>query len=152
MKSRLFSIALSLVLLVQLSLATNTVANLVPGNGVEKKISMVNSKALTKAEAKEIQKIERKQVRTQKRIGMVQKFMTKKMAKNAVDFQDPVNKWLWFGVFGWGAGLLLWIIAAAVVTGGGFLGGGFLGLLASLCWLFGTVAFVIWLVKKVGDA
>ncbi|MBK6479253.1 MAG: hypothetical protein IPF93_13470 [Saprospiraceae bacterium] len=55
---------------------------------------------------------------------------------------------MWFGVFGWGAGLLLWIIAAAVVTGGGFLGGGFLGLLASLCWLFGTVAFVIWLVKN----
>jgi hypothetical protein len=138
--------------MVQMGFSINKIENTLPGHGIALPVNAVAAHPLTKAEAKSIQKAEKKQVRTQKRIALVQKYLAKNMAKKAVDFKDPVNKWLWFGVFGWGAGLVLWIIAAAVVTGGGFLGGGFLGLLASLAWLFGTVAFVIWLVKKFGDA
>ena len=152
MKKRILLLTFALTLMAQMSFSINSVENTLPGNGMALPVANVASHTLTKAEAKLIQKAEKKQVRTQKRIAVVQKFLAKNMAKKAVDFKDPVNKWLWFGVFGWGAGLLLWIIAAAVVTGGGFLGGGFLGLLASLAWLFGTVAFVIWLVKKFGDA
>lgn len=152
MKNRILLLTFVLALMSQLSFSINTVNNTLPGNGAPLPVGLVTTHALTKTEAKAIQKAEKKQVRTQKRIAVVQKFLAKNMAKKAVDFKDPVNKWLWFGVFGWGAGLVLWIIAASVVSGGGFLGGGFLGLLASLAWLFGTVAFVIWLVKKFGDA
>lgn len=152
MKNRLLLLTFVLTLVVQMAFSINKVENTLPGNGMALPVNMVAAHTLTKDEAKAIQKAEKKQVRTQKRIAVVQKYLAKNMAKKAIDFKDPVNKWLWFGVFGWGAGLVLWIIAAAVVTGGGFLGGGFLGLLASLAWLFGTVAFVIWLVKKFGDA
>jgi ABC-type multidrug transport system fused ATPase/permease subunit len=145
MKSKLLAFILVIAVMYQSGYSVNTVKNLVPGNGTEQQISTVKSNVLSKAEAKSIQKLERKEFRTQKRLAMVQRFMAKKMAKKAIDFQDPVNKWLGFGVFGWGAGLLLWIIAGSVFSGG-------IGLLASLCWLFGTVSFVIWLVKKFGNA
>ena len=144
MKSKILAFVLMIAVITQSGYAVNTIKNLLPGNGVEQQINTVKSNTLSKAEAKSIQKAERKEFRTQKRIAMVQRFMAKKMAKKAIDFQDPVNKWLWFGIFGWGAGLLLWIIAGSVLSGG-------IGLLASLCWLFGTVAFVIWLVKKFGN-
>lgn len=152
MKIRNLVVTVLAALFVHAGFAINTVNNTVAGNGVALPIELASGHGMTRTEAKAIQKAEKKQVRTQKRIAMVQKYLAKNMAKKAIDFKDPVNKWLWFGVFGWGAGLVLWILAAAVTTGGGFLGGGFLGLLASLAWLFGTVAFVIWLVKKFGDA
>ena len=152
MKIKLFAAIVIAALTCQMSFAINSVEKSLPINGVEKKISLVESKTLTKTEAKAIQKLERKEARSQKRLAIVQKLMMKNASKKAVDFKDPVNKWLWFGVFGWGAAFVLWILAAALVTGGGFLGGGVLGLLASLVGLFGTVSFVIWLVKKFGDA
>ena len=70
----------------------------------------------------------------------------KKKYDAGIDFQDPVNKWMWFWIFGWGAGLLLSILGAATL----FSGGGILWILSYLCWLFGTVSLVIWLVKKFG--
>lgn len=149
MKIKLFAAIVVAALTCQMSFAINSVEKSLPINGMEKKISMVESKTLTKAEAKAIQKIEKKEARNQKRLGMLQKMMVKKMHKKAVDFKDPVNKWLWFGILGWGAGLLLSIISWSVVTAGGF---GVLWLLASLAYLFGTVSFVIWLVKKFGNA
>ncbi len=149
MKIKLFTAIVVAALTCQMSFAINSVEKSLPINGVEKKISLVESKTLTKTEAKAIQKLEKKEARNQKRLGMLQKMMVKKMHKNAVDFKDPVNKWLWFGIFGWGAGLLLSILSWSVVTAGGF---GVLWLLASLAYLFGTVSFVIWLVKKFGDA
>lgn len=152
MKIRNLVVTVLVALFVQIGFAINTVNNTLAGNGVALPIELATGHGMTRTEAKAIQKAEKKQVRTQKRIAVVQKYLAKNMAKKAIDFKDPVNKWLWFGVFGWGAGLVLWIIAASVVSGGGFLGGGFIGVLASLAWLFGTVSFVIWLVKKFGDA
>lgn len=149
---KIFAVLVIAAMTCNLSFAVNTVEKSLPINGTEKKITLVESKTLTKSEAKAIQKLERKEAKNQKRLALVQKMMMKNYAKKAVDFKDPVNKWLWFGVFGWGAAFVLWILAAALVTGGGFLGGGFLGLLASLVGLFGTISFVIWLVKKFGDA
>ncbi|MEP7268859.1 MAG: hypothetical protein ABI844_14625 [Saprospiraceae bacterium] len=148
MKLKFLSIILISVLAIQSSFAVNSVGKSLPTNGIERQISMVESKTLSKAEARSIAKEERKQAKVQKRVAMVQKMMTKNMANKAVDFHDPVNKWLWFAVFGWGASIVLWILAAALITGGY----GIIGLLASLAALFGTVAFVIWLVKKFGDA
>ena len=80
------------------------------------------------------------------------KFFAKK--GNRVDFSDPVDKWMWFWIFGWAAGLLLSILAVAFATGGVYGGGfGIAAILATfswLAWLFGTVALVVWLVKKFG--
>ena len=104
-------------------------------------ITATSSKALTKAEVRIQKKIERKQ-------RMFKKVIVKKMEKYGdVDFQDPVQKWMWFWIFGWGAGLLLWILSWTVLSGGSLGGFGILGLLGSLAWLFGTVALVVWLVK-----
>ena len=147
MKIRNLVVTVLVALFVQIGFAINTVNNTMAGNGVALPIELATGHGMTRTEAKAIQKAEKKQVRTQKRIALEQKYLAKKMAKKAIDFKDPVNKWLWFGVFGWGAGLVLWIIAAGVSSGFGLI-----GVLASLAWLFGTVSFVIWLVKKFGDA
>ncbi|MBL7775447.1 MAG: hypothetical protein JNK89_05560 [Saprospiraceae bacterium] len=73
---------------------------------------------------------------------------------NRVDFSDPVNKWMWFWIFGWAAGLVLYILAVAVATGSVYSGSfGFAAILATfswLAWLFGSVCLIIWLVKKFG--
>jgi Flp pilus assembly protein TadB len=85
----------------------------------------------------------KKEFKMQKRLSKFEKFFK----KAGIDLQDPVNKWLWFAIFGWGAAVVLWIISAAVVTTT-LTGFGIWALLGTLCSLFGTVAFVIWLVKK----
>jgi hypothetical protein len=63
----------------------------------------------------------------------------------------PVDKWFWFWIIGWGAGILLTALIPTLVLSGGISGasiGWLFLLLGSLAWLFGTVAFVVWLVKK----
>ncbi len=83
-----------------------------------------------------------------KQLKKFEKKITKKISKMKakatgadVDFDDPVDKWMWFWIFGWAAGLALTFIV--FVTGLGFL-----GFLASACYLFGFVALVLWVVKK----
>ena len=80
----------------------------------------------------------------------VQKFV-KKLAQLG-GLGDPVDKWFWFWIIGWGAALLLSIIGGVVAVGGAFTGGfGFgaiLILLGYLAGLFGTVSLIVWLVKK----
>lgn len=64
---------------------------------------------------------------------------------------DPVDKWFWYWILGWGAGILLTALVPALVFSGG-LSGASLGwlflLLGSLAWIFGTVSLVVWLIKK----
>jgi hypothetical protein len=63
----------------------------------------------------------------------------------------PVDKWFWFWIIGWGAGILLTVLIPTLVLSGGISGasiGWLFLLLGILAWLFGTVAFVVWLVKK----
>ncbi len=81
------------------------------------------------------------QFKMQKRMAKAENFMQ----KHAFSLDDPIGKWLVYACIGWGAGLLLYIIAAATLTTSGF---GILYLLGSLLSLFGSVAFVVWLVKK----
>jgi hypothetical protein len=107
---------------------------------------------MTKKELRKQNRMLKKQQRMQKRMERLQRFLEKRGAD--VDFSDPVDKWMWFWIFGWGAGILLTILApilfvsTASVTGLG--AAGILWLLASLAYLFGTVSLVIWLVKKFG--
>lgn len=105
---------------------------------------------MTKKELRQQKRMLRKQNRMQKRMERLQRFMEKR----GVDFSDPVDKWMWFWIFGWGAGLLLTILAPILFVSTGSLTGlgaaGIIWLLASLAYLFGTVSLVIWLVKKFG--
>jgi len=75
-----------------------------------------------------------------------QRITAKKNLKNGeagVDFEDPVDKWMWFWIFGWGASIAISILA-------GILGIGFLGFIGYAAGLFGTVSLIIWIIKKFG--
>ncbi len=92
-------------------------------------------------------KEQRQQKRLEKRL--------KKMEKKGVDFDDPVDKWLWYAIFAGGAAIVLSILipvlfSATLITEGGFGLYYLLWLLTSLLGLAGAVSFVIWLVKKFG--
>jgi hypothetical protein len=90
----------------------------------------------------------KKEFKAQKRMAKLERLFK----KAGVDFKDPVNKWMWFWIFGWGAAIVLSVIATAAAVGGAFSGGfGIWYALALIGWaagLFGTISLVIWLVKK----
>ena len=115
-------------------------------------LAITSSTVVTTTAAIEKQKTDlKKEFKREKRFA---RFLD--LAKKAgVDFKDSTQKWMWFWIFSWAAGLVLYIVAVAVVVGSattGSVGGlgaiGILGLLAWLLWLFGLVSLVIWLVKK----
>ena len=107
---------------------------------------MVADKTLTAQELKVLKKEEKKQIRMERRMARVEKFMSSKKGQKLLGgLDDPVDKWFWFWIIGWGAGIVLTIIAAAALTSGTF---GILWLLAYLAWLAGSVSLIIWLVKK----
>ena len=92
-------------------------------------------------------KEQRQQKRLEKRL--------KKMEKKGVDFSDPVNKWLWYAIFAWGASVVLSILLsilfrATLLGGGGFGLYYLLWVLTGLLGLAGGISFVIWLIKKFG--
>ena len=107
---------------------------------------MVADKTLTAQELKVLQKEEKKQIRMERRMERVEKFMSSKLGQKLLGgLDDPVDKWFWFWIIGWGAGIVLTIIASAALASGTF---GVLWLLAYLAWLAGSVSLIIWLVKK----
>jgi len=73
----------------------------------------------------------------------MEKMRAKKNADVEVDFNDPVDKWMWFWIFAWGLGLAASLLA-------GIVGLGFFWFLSSVFFVFGFVALVLWLVKKFG--
>lgn len=74
--------------------------------------------------------------KTEKRLNRLVKKMERKAEKRGeqIDFSDPVDQWLWFGVFGLAAA-----IAFAILD---------IGFLAGLCALAAIVCLIIWLVKR----
>lgn len=109
---------------------------------VEANTTAVPTKALTKKQVRKQAKKAKKEARFEKRIAKFQK----KMA--AIDFNDPVKKWMWFAIFAGGAAIALSIIWRASITGGGLgTGIGILSTLSWVLWLAATVFLVIWLVK-----
>lgn len=75
-----------------------------------------------------------------KKVAKVAKWFNKKGGK--IDFQDPVNKFLWYAIVLWAGALVLSILA----FGPGIY---FLSWIAYLLWLAGSVCFVVWILKKV---
>jgi Flp pilus assembly protein TadB len=82
--------------------------------------------------------------RMEKKIAKFQKRLAKKMADGQkVDFKTEPDKWMWFWLFGWGAGFLLYSFGWFVAAPFWYLG--------YLCMLAGTVCLIIWLLKKSGS-
>lgn len=76
---------------------------------------------------------------TNKKTGKRMNRLIKKLERKAekagiqVDFSDPVDQWLWFGLFGLGIAIVLSIINVGI--------GGLIAFLAIVC-------LVIWIVKR----
>jgi len=70
-----------------------------------------------------------------------------KKGKAEIDFSDPVKKWMWFWILGWGLAIILGILIPIIFLSGGFGGAFLLSALIGLLGLFGTVSLVIWLIK-----
>ena len=82
--------------------------------------------------------------RMEKKVAKFQKRMAKKMADGQkVDFQTEPDKWMWFWIFGWGAGFLLYSFGYFIAAPFWYLG--------YLCMLAGTVCLIVWLLKKSGS-
>jgi hypothetical protein len=70
----------------------------------------------------------------------VQKKALKVLQKMAPNFSDPVEKFFWGWIFGWGLGLIL------IMTS--FFGIPFVWRLGSILMLLGSVCLIIWFIKK----
>lgn len=98
----------------------------------------------SKKELKKAWKKERKEQRLQKRMEWLSRIVQKKMAKkmekqkrkNIGGIDDPVDKWFWYWAIAWGAGILFLIVSVNI--------------LATIAFILGTVAAVIWVVNRFG--
>lgn len=80
--------------------------------------------------------------KTLKKATRLAKLLGKGDAGDKVDFETEPDRWMWFWLLGWGAGLALSIMGFFIP---------FIGYLGYLCWLAGSVCLVIWLLKKTGN-
>jgi hypothetical protein len=77
----------------------------------------------------------KKEFKAQKRLAKMERIL-----KRAIDFNDPVEKWMWFWIFGWGIAVVLSTFLWSSVV-----------YLPGLFWAAGTVCLIIWIVKKFGS-
>ena len=98
------------------------------------------------AELKNLKENEKQLVRIEKRIGRINKIYNSGNSNRPLGgISDPVDKWFWIWVIGWGLGLVLTLIFAGAVTGAA------IGIIWLLAFGVGSVALVLWLVKKFGS-
>ncbi len=144
LKSLLFLISAA-ILIPSLSIAAPSVNTEDNPAGLVTMEEMAADEALTAMELKSLKKEEKKQVRMERRMERVEKFMNSKLGQKLLGgINDPVDKFFWFWIIGWGLGILLIVLASA----GAGVGLGVIGILAYLAWLAGSVSLIIWLVKK----
>ena len=96
----------------------------------------VESVELSDKQTKRMQKLEK---RLEKRI----KKMEAKADKADVDFDDPVDKWMWFWIFSWGLALAAGFVSLFALSG-------LFGFISAAFAVFGFIALVLWLVKRFG--
>ncbi|RMD69394.1 MAG: hypothetical protein D6818_10380 [Bacteroidetes bacterium] len=124
-----------------------------PAQAIQPVGDMANAvSVVSKKEARMAKRMERAQKRMDRFMARVDRMLAKKGMERpeAIDLQDPVKKWMWFWILGWGAAIVLYILASVLVVGTAGAGFGvatLLSLLGSICGLFGTVSLVMWLVK-----
>lgn len=94
----------------------------------------------------ELRVLQKEEKRFQKLESRLQKLFAKKAEHRSLgNIHDPVDKWFWIWAIGWGAGILITIISGASIASG------FLGILWLSLFIIGSVALVIWLIKKFGN-
>jgi len=77
--------------------------------------------------------------RLNKLIFKAKKFSNKLAKKLDVNLDDPIMKWLWYGLFALGAAFILYVLSIFTF--------GFLSWFAYLASLASTACFVVWLLK-----
>ena len=98
-----------------------------------------------RTELKEIQKEERLLLRFEKKMNRMQTMFPSGKHQNALGgISDPVDKWFWIWIGTWGIGILI-----TVLFGGG-LSSATIGILWLLAFAIGSIALVLWLIKKFG--
>ena len=100
------------------------------------------------ASHQELRKLQREEKRYIQLENKFKKSYTSKHSRNHSPgvFSDPVDKWFWIWVMGWGAGILITIISSASIASG------FLGILWFSLFIIGSISLIIWLIKKFGKA
>ena len=145
LKSFLFLLALAFML-PSMSIASPAINTEDRTSGLVTMDELAVEKVLTAQEMKFLQKEEKKQAKLERRIARVEKFMNSKMGQRLLGgLDDPVDKWFWYWIIGWGAAIVFSILAAAILTTTSF---GIFGVLSLLFGLFGTISLVVWLVQK----
>lgn len=82
-------------------------------------------------------------LRAERRIERLHKYKASKRGQKLLGgINDPVDKWFWFWIIGWGTGLLL-----SILTGGALAGGG-IGIIWFSLFVLGSISLIIWLLKK----
>lgn len=119
----------------------------------------VSTEATVKTEKKGkfFKNLKKKRTSLKQRFSKWKHNLVGKILKKGIDLQDPVKKWLWYALIGLGGAIIFSILGSVLAVGavaaGTSTGVGIsllLGIVAGLLYLAGTVAFVIWLVKKFG--
>ncbi|MCC7244484.1 MAG: hypothetical protein IT269_02300 [Saprospiraceae bacterium] len=84
------------------------------------------------------QELMQKDAKSARKLAKWQRRLEKKWLGHTaqVDFEDPTERWLWFGLFGLGLGLVMSL---------------FSGPAAGLLGLLGVICLVIWVLKKTGS-
>lgn len=147
MKSRIVLITLTFIFGLQTSWANQQAP--VTQNGLEPVVAhnYLNAPAAD-AEYTKMMKTEKKG------LGNIVKWIKEKLTKAAKKLaqlgglDDPVDKWFWYWILGWGVAILIGIVGA-FTTLNVYAGFSILGTLSYLAWVFGTIALVIWIIKQI---
>lgn len=106
---------------------------------------LVYDHAITKTELRKLKSDEKHLVRFEHFYSSFTKKSTASSSKHAAGiFSDPVNRWFWLWVITWGIGIFLLVVSSGALAGAG------IGLLWFLAFGLGSIALIIWLVKKFG--
>ncbi len=115
-----------------------TVEAIVSSQSTATEIAAASEPTLTKKQQRQLDRLEKKLAKAEARAAE-----KSASAEEKVDFEDPINKWMWFWIFGWSAAIIFSILGYGVIGGLYYIG--------YLCGLFGTVSLIIWLLKKSGS-
>jgi hypothetical protein len=99
----------------------------------------------SKMELRELKRNEKRLDRFEHFFSVLNKKSTGKDSKHSAGiFSDPVNRWFWLWVITWGLGIFLLVVSSGGIAGAG------IGLIWFLAFGLGSVALILWLVKKFG--
>jgi hypothetical protein len=114
-------------------------------SGLNEMSEMVPDHRLSQKEIKDLKGYEQRLQRIENRLGRFNKVLASGKSKSSIgSISDPVDKWFWIWVISWGVGILLTVLF------GGALAGVAIGIIWFLAFGLGSVALVLWLVKKFG--